>query len=949
MPRRKPIGSFLDAAASRDPGEAVPSHTNGLTSFLDNVGKEQHGSEPQAGVTTIATTPREFLLSSDAATKPASSVCDTSSLPIATAYSRQDHSPSKTVLTVNSQPSSNKHAINMRPPKTKNRIKYTESSASAAEDLTESRATEPNPQEHQANMSMSLTVQGSNTRDPSQASTVTGHATSPTTGGQAGSGNLDATVQAPLSHPTVPPTTSSALKNTHDTHDQNCDSFKQSSTSQNQLVFAGRRSNSAHDANSSLNAAEGHTGTRSKHSEKPHLTSNPANNSSVVLNPGTQAPSKATKRVSWDLQLAASSSKQPDSGKQTIGSAVPDSITRNAGGLNALFGPANRPSNRQKARQRVREEEKRARRRNQERESAWNLANTGSLANAATSSNTESRNPQPATNAREHANPLAAHATGDWDSGHPPYASENAQVQEEQQQRRPRQPVNSNANTQVGEEQQSRRPRQPVNLNGNTRANSNQKTTAPRNSPWIKSSEIPKGDPKRHRITWDSTCSNISDESSSSGGWNIRKPDAEDGGAGLLDWTGEIGPAAIDRSEPMFRADLTRTMIGQWRDKSNLEFSALQHKGHGQSVYAGGDDQIMSNIAAVAGIVAPRYWIGDVRKDKNPKLYRDPDGELDDENGDILPWWETYQDKESSVLLTIDQPPVIGIDPEETEEYRLMREDDFGSDAAIEEWKQRKRMKRRARKERLEAKQEQARKISETYGLGNAPEVPPRIQSDLKLLLRSAADHDMIAVRDIYNRHVENSWNVADFDRATKDDMLKRMRSAKDAQLPFIVACQRGELIRARSNRHNGGLDIVTPDRVVGFAYARPWDTETGDDIYRSTVTMELYVHAEFLGKKVGSCLADKMMGLLDVNDFIERAGYDIQGDELRGVGSSRVVSNILIRFPYHPLKTDRLKWVTKWLQKRFGFEKAADLHGVAHKWEQKYVVPDEALECIHS
>jgi len=85
--------------------------------------------------------------------------------------------------------------------------------------------------------------------------------------------------------------------------------------------------------------------------------------------------------------------------------------------------------------------------------------------------------------------------------------------------------------------------------------------------------------------------------------------------------------------------------------------------------------------------------------------------------------------------------------------------------------------------------------------------------------------------------------------------------------------------------------------------------------------------------KKIGSCLADKIMGLLDPK-FAERGGYD--DEELERVERGRVISNVLVRYSYEANKKDKLKWVSKWLKTRYGFEQVADLQGVAQKFDEQ-------------
>jgi hypothetical protein len=43
-----------------------------------------------------------------------------------------------------------------------------------------------------------------------------------------------------------------------------------------------------------------------------------------------------------------------------------------------------------------------------------------------------------------------------------------------------------------------------------------------------------------------------------------------------------------------------------------------------------------------------------------------------------------------------------------------------------------------------------------------------------------------------------------------------------------------------------------------------------------------------------------------------------------------------MVRYSYEAQNTEKLAWVSEWLNKRFGFEKVADLQGVAQKFDKK-------------
>ena len=244
------------------------------------------------------------------------------------------------------------------------------------------------------------------------------------------------------------------------------------------------------------------------------------------------------------------------------------------------------------------------------------------------------------------------------------------------------------------------------------------------------------------------------------------------------------------------------------------------------------------------------------------------------------------------------------------------------------------RAKRDAERKRKLARVAKAYKASGVHAPSVASAMPNGIRPGLNLFLRSATKADMVPLRDIYNRYIDNTFAVPETSRRTESDMLNRLQAARDVKLPFIVACQRGEVVKARNKKHNGGEDMVMSDRVVGFAYATDWIDEE-DSIYRTTVQMEVFVDMDHYMKKIGSCLADKLMFLLEPY-FLERGVYETVGDELDGIGASKVVSNVMIRYSYEAQNAEKLAWVSGWLDRRLGFQKVADLQGVAQKFDKK-------------
>jgi hypothetical protein len=488
-------------------------------------------------------------------------------------------------------------------------------------------------------------------------------------------------------------------------------------------------------------------------------------------------------------------------------------------------------------------------------------------------------------------------ANASWDTGHPPY------------------PNKARLDAKESKRKEQVRAAKALNHNGRARK--------PQESPWIKGSLIPKGDPNRHKIRWSSSESSSFDSHRASSGWGTRRKRDQNNSAELADWAGGIGPASIDwDSRSRFRDHQSAEKIEKWLDQNVISMEQFE-----AAIIATDGSSFTQGL----GDIAPTYWFVAHLDGKSAKFFwqqhidpQDDDVKPCDEEDlqGATPWWDRYVDSEQSMLKPFDHPQVAGIDPDENPEQRRARENDRGAVHAGESRKASKRAKKEAQRKRTLEKREKAHKLGTHDPSSNA------IRPGLSLFLRPATKEDMVPLRDIYNRYIDNAFVVPETDRLTESDMLARWQAIKNAKLPFIVACQRGEVIKARKKFHE---DMIMPDKAIGFACAADWSD--GTCIYRPTVKLEVFVHMEQYMKQVGSCLADKIMAILDPQ-FADRGGYDID-ESLRGE-PLRTVSNVLVRYSYEAEKTEKLKWVSKWLKSRFGFEKVADLQGVAEKFDKQ-------------
>lgn len=326
----------------------------------------------------------------------------------------------------------------------------------------------------------------------------------------------------------------------------------------------------------------------------------------------------------------------------------------------------------------------------------------------------------------------------------------------------------------------------------------------------------------------------------------------------------------------------------------------------------------------IQGEIAPQYWSPVVIGKDSPTTFwinlinsKSPEPQDEGDLVGVRPWWERYEAGDNT-LRPIEHPIIVGIQPGETEQLRLRRENDQGSLYHTENRQRLEVAKVQAERERRRKAMEKARKLS----VG-----PPRtIKTGMTLYLRPACLGDIPRITELYNFYVENSVCVPETTRVQEADILQRFNDIAKSKLPFIVACERGGQVKSRKNRHD---PIILPDRIVGFAYAADHLDPTG--MYRFTADLAAYVDSAHYMKGIAACLFDKLLGLLDCS-HLERGGYGADG--LDGDGVSRVISNLLITVPYD--KDERLEWKSRFLVRDLGFEQVAKMMGVGNKLGQR-------------
>ena len=141
-------------------------------------------------------------------------------------------------------------------------------------------------------------------------------------------------------------------------------------------------------------------------------------------------------------------------------------------------------------------------------------------------------------------------------------------------------------------------------------------------------------------------------------------------------------------------------------------------------------DELTKSSEETVGEIAPRYWTPVVIGEKAPQtfwneLVKSTEPKPLDE-GDLdraKPWWERYHARGGNFLKPCEHPAIKGIDPDETREERLARENDSGSRWHAENRKKTEKAKRDAERDKRKRAQERARKISDGSGRIQSREV----------------------------------------------------------------------------------------------------------------------------------------------------------------------------------------------------------------------------------
>ena len=103
--------------------------------------------------------------------------------------------------------------------------------------------------------------------------------------------------------------------------------------------------------------------------------------------------------------------------------------------------------------------------------------------------------------------------------------------------------------------------------------------------------------------------------------------------------------------------------------------------------------------------------------------------------------------------------------------------------------------------------------------------------------VRSSQNADFPAITDIYAHHVLHGLATFEIEPPTLAEMTRRQNKLRADGFPSLVA--------------------ILDNRVVGYAYAGPYRARPA---YRFTVEDTVYLHTDFIGRRIGSVLLDSLL-----------------------------------------------------------------------------------------
>ncbi|KAI9754589.1 MAG: hypothetical protein M1835_000888 [Candelina submexicana] len=192
-----------------------------------------------------------------------------------------------------------------------------------------------------------------------------------------------------------------------------------------------------------------------------------------------------------------------------------------------------------------------------------------------------------------------------------------------------------------------------------------------------------------------------------------------------------------------------------------------------------------------------------------------------------------------------------------------------------------------------------------------------------KIYLRPASMADFKQIAELYKYYIQNTVHVPEREVSSETTLRYRYEAIRGRGFPWLVAV---EPIMIQRRRY---------EKIVGFGHID--DYSDSKSSYRYTAELEFYVHHQHLRLGIGKCLMDKLMCCLDPT-YMPRGGYIFdagEDDNKYREGGMRVISKVLINFPFDHKDDKTVKWLGDWMA-QWEFKQMGTLEGIGFKLDKQ-------------
>ncbi|KAI5293605.1 hypothetical protein KEM52_005385 [Ascosphaera acerosa] len=194
-----------------------------------------------------------------------------------------------------------------------------------------------------------------------------------------------------------------------------------------------------------------------------------------------------------------------------------------------------------------------------------------------------------------------------------------------------------------------------------------------------------------------------------------------------------------------------------------------------------------------------------------------------------------------------------------------------------------------------------------------------------ELYIRPMEEKDLDDVLNIYKHYIKHAHVLVERTRITREELVARMQACRANLLPCLIAAQ--------VTHGTGHARSTAFEHVQGFAYVVAFGAK--GTVHDKAGLVTLAVSPEYTRKRVGTCLMEQLLTILD-DGFVARTRCAMAcAEEDRPIyisGQARALRALVLSINYpHEEECEYTGWVRPWLTK-YGFKRQGTLFGVGHK-----------------